>query len=193
MNTYFDEETHKYYYNGVEVPSVTEIAKPISFERLTNLPSHILENARHRGSLVHEAIETYLLTGEIEWEEIDPIAIPYVEWFVNWHRTYRPKILYVEYRLFDEDYSGTLDLLCEIDGEIYLIDYKATSVIDKKSLSVQLEGYKRKLAKMGIKVDKTAYLHLKKDGYVFKEIETNAEWFDILLLHNKFMREGKTK
>lgn len=188
MNNYFDEETHKYYYNGVEVPSVTEIAKPISFERLNSLPVHVLDYARLRGSLVHEAIENYLLTEEIDWEEINPIAVPYVEQFINWFRTYRPKILCVEYRLFDEDYCGTLDLLCEIDGNVYLIDYKATSVIDKKSLSVQLEGYKRKLAKRGIKIDKTAYLHLKKDGYVFKEIETNAEWFDILLLHNKFMR-----
>lgn len=188
MNTYFDEETHKYYYNGVEVPSVTEIAKPISFERLTNLPSHILENARHRGSLVHETIETYLLTGEIEWEEIDPIAIPYVEWFVNWHRTYRPKILYVEYRLFDEQYCGTADCVAEIDGEIILIDYKTTSSLDYKSLSVQLAGYKKLIEKIiNLKVDKCMALHLKKDGYSYKEIMPNYEWFEILLKHNNFM------
>ena len=36
MKTFFDEEKHKYYINEIEVPSVTEIAEPISFNRLND-------------------------------------------------------------------------------------------------------------------------------------------------------------
>ena len=66
MKEFFDEEQHKYFVNGIEVPSVTEIAEPISFNRLNNLPNHILERARMRGSQVHEFAEEYLLVGEID-------------------------------------------------------------------------------------------------------------------------------
>ena len=37
MANYFDEENHIYYYNNIEVPSITEIAKPISLEATENL------------------------------------------------------------------------------------------------------------------------------------------------------------
>jgi len=45
----------------------------------------------------------------------------------------------------------------------------------------------------GVDIDKTCYLWLnnrdKVDGYVFKEIVPNAEWFDVLLKHNEFMNK----
>lgn len=189
MKEYFDEEQHKYFVNGIEVPSVTEIAEPISFNRLNNLPNHVLERARIRGSKVHELAEEYLLTGEIDWSEIEPEFAGYLEQFILWVKTYRPKVLYAEYRMFCSNFAGTCDLICEIDKKTVLVDYKTTSAVDKKSLSVQLEGYKRLCKLHNIKIDECYYLHLKKDGYVFKPIETNPRWFDILLEHNKFMKE----
>lgn len=185
---YFDEETHTYYWKGEKVPSVTEIAKPISFERLNELPKWVVEQARQRGTEVHAYAEEYLLCGELDWDSIEPQYLPYVENFVNWAKTYKPKVLYTEYQMGCEDFAGTADLICEIDGKVILVDYKTTSNIDKKSLSVQLEGYDRLAKKNGISIDGYMYLHLKKDGYVFKEVKTDAEWFGILLQHNIKMR-----
>ena len=71
-NTYYDEENHKYYVNGVETPSVTEIANPISFERLNELQKHLVERARMRGQRCHEIAEEYLCCEEIEAEEFYP-------------------------------------------------------------------------------------------------------------------------
>ena len=153
MKEFFDEEQHKYFVNGIEVPSVTEIAEPISFNRLNNLPNHILERARMRGSQVHELAEEYLLVGEIDWNEIELDVAGYLEQFILWVRTYRPKVLYTEYRMFCSYFAGTCDLICEIDKKIVLIDYKTTSAVDKKSLSVQLEGYKRLCKLHNIKID----------------------------------------
>ena len=75
MANYFDEENHIYYYNNIEVPSITEIAKPISFERLTDLPKHILEKARNRGSRVHELAEEYLSGNVREKLELAEMAV----------------------------------------------------------------------------------------------------------------------
>lgn len=185
----FVEETHEYFYDGVKVPSVTEIAKPISFERLNDLPKWVVEQARQRGTEVHSYAEEYLLCGELDWDKIEPQHLPYIENFVNWARTYKPKVLYTEYRMGCEDFAGTADLICEIDDKVILVDYKTTSNIDKKSLSVQLEGYFRLANINGIHIDNVAFLHIKKNGYTFKLIKRDEEWFSILLKHNIKMRE----
>lgn len=192
---YFDEESHEYFRNGEKKPSVTDICKPVSSDRLGPLPPAMLERASERGRRIHEICQEYLLTdGNIDWDEIDPADLPYIEQFDNWYITYQPKVLYSEFVMFSDEYCGTCDLVCEIDGETYLVDFKTTSAVDKKSLSVQLEGYKRLLENIyGVDIDKTCYLWLnnrdKVDGYVFKEIVPNAEWFDVLLKHNEFMNK----
>lgn len=189
MTTYYDAEEHKYYVNGEEKPSITEIAKPISFERLNALQKSLLERARARGSRCHELAEQYLITGEIDTEEIESEYFPYMQQFVLWAKTYRPKVLYTEKPMFSDEFCGTCDLICEIDSKTILVDYKFTASADKKSLSVQLEGYKRLCDFYGIAIDDCYYLHIKKDSYVFKLIKTDAEWFDILLRHNQKMKE----
>ena len=187
MNLY-DEENHKYYVDGVELPSVTEIATPISAERLNALQMSLVEKARVRGSRCHELCEEYLLLDELEAEEIESEYIPYIKQFVIWCKTFRPKVLFTEKKLFGKEFCGTLDLVCEIDGKTIIVDYKFTSVADKKSLSVQLEGYYRLCSENNMHIDECWYLHIKKDGYVFKPIKRDSEWFDILLAHNKKMR-----
>ena len=186
---YYDEENHKYYVDGIEKPSVTEIAKPISEQRLNALQQHLLEQARRRGERCHELFEEYLLVGELDIDEIETEYIPYIQQFMLWVKTYKPKVIYTEKKLFTEEFCGTCDLICEIDGKIVLVDYKCTSVADKKSLSVQLEGYYRLCTACGIKIDECKYLHIKKDNYVFKPIKRDTEWFNILLWHNKIMKE----
>ena len=188
MNTRYDEELHKYYVGAKELPSVTEIAKPISSERLNALQMSLVEQARKRGQRCHELAEEYLLLGDIDAEEIEMQYLPYIQQFVLWVKTYRPKVIFAERKLFGENFAGTLDLICEIDGKIINVDYKFTSAIDKKSLSVQLEGYYRLCQENNIHIDESWYLHIKKDAFVFKPITRDSEWFDLLLAHNKKMR-----
>ena len=185
---YYNEELHQYFVGGEEKPSVTEIANPISFERLSALQISLLERARERGRRCHELFEQYLLLGELDPEEIETEYFPYVQQFVLWAKAYRPKVLFTEKKLYGEEFCGTADLICEIDGNLIIVDYKVTSAIDKKSLSVQLEGYYRLCKKIGLEIEDCYFLHIKKDSYVFKTIKRDAEWFDMLLFHNKKMR-----
>lgn len=189
METYYDEENHKYYVDGEERPSVTEIASPISFERLNALQQSLLERAKARGTRCHELFEEYLLMGELDIDTIETDYIPYVQQFILWARTYRPKVVFTEKKMFSYEFCGTADLIAKIDGKVVLVDYKCTSAVDKKSLSVQLEGYYRLCNLYGIEIDDCYVLHVKKDGYVFKPIKRNLRWFDILWEHNSFMRE----
>ncbi len=189
METFYNEETHEYFVDGVKTPNITNIASPISFERLDALQKSLLDRARARGSRCHELFEEYLLCGELDIETIETEYIPYVQQFILWVKTYRPKVIFTEKKLFSKEFCGTCDLICEIDDKTFLVDYKVTSVADKKSLSVQLEGYYRLCKLYKINIDECYYLHIKKDGYVFKPIIRNERWFDILLEHNKFMEE----
>lgn len=190
MTTYFNEETHKYYIDDIEYPSVTEICDPISFQRLDELSKTLLNRARARGTEVHEMCEQYALTEEISDDMEESEYAPYIANFIEWFRTYQVEVLFTEKRLYSTKlgYCGTCDLLCKIDGKLTLVDYKATSAIDKKSLSVQLVGYKKLLKEYGYDVEETMVLHLKKDGYVYKPITLDEEWFEILLRHNQKMR-----
>ena len=188
MNNFYNEETHQYFVDGVEKPSVTEIAKPISAERLNALQMHLLEVARKRGTRCHELFEQFLLLGDLEGSDIEDEYIPYVKQFMLWARTYRPKVLFTEKQLFGQDFCGTADLVCEIDGKTIIVDYKTSSAVDKKSLSVQLEGYYRLCRDYGMDIDDVYYLHIRKDGYTFKQIKRDVLWFDLLLVHNKKMK-----
>lgn len=189
MKTYYDEEKHEYYVDGVKKPSVTDICSPISAQRLNALQQSVVDRAKQRGSECHKLFEEYILLGEIDIESVETEYLPYIQQFALWVKTYKPKPIYTEKQLFGSDFCGTCDLICEIDDKILLVDYKVTATADKKSLSVQLEGYYRLCEKYGITIDECWYLHIKKDGYVFKPIVRNKRWFDILLEHNKFMRE----
>lgn len=187
----FDEELHKYFINGIEYPSVTEICEPISFKKLDAIQKSVIERSAARGSAIHELISDYVLTEEYDIDEIQSEYIPYFGAFLEWWRTYRPKTLYSELKLGNPiiGFCGTCDFICIIDGELVLIDFKTTSALDKKYLSVQLAGYKKLCFLSGLDIQKTYALHLKKDGkYSFVEIIPDNDWFELLISHNKKMR-----
>lgn len=197
-NKYFNEETHEYFIDDKKFPSVTDIVSPISFERMDAINKVVLENARRRGTEVHELCETLLLIGEIDEDAIPNSYLPYIYAFEYWLKTYKPKVLFTEHKLFSATlgYCGTVDLICEIDNEVILLDIKATSVIDYKSVSVQLAGYMNllKAERPNLNISKTYVLHLKKaQDFTFKEVEPDYEWFDILKRHNIKMNSKKEK
>jgi len=190
-NIVFDEEKHEYTIDGERLPSVTEICEPISFKKLDAVNKVIVAKAAMRGTLVHELIENYIYTGEFSDEEVPAEIQAYLVAFANWWFTYKPTPLYNELLVGSKElgYCGTCDFVCKIDNKLTLIDFKTTSSIDKKYLSVQLYGYKNALAEKGINIEVCAVLHLKKDGdWNYQEIEPDKEWFELLLKHNKKMR-----
>lgn len=139
-----------------------------------------LKNAAgDRGSKVHKAIET-LMDGqlvkiddkfvnpttnqpeELTIEEYDAILS-----FANWFNEVKPKIIAAEFVVFndEENYAGTVDLLCEIDKEVWLIDFKTSQSVWSE-YELQVSAYKHAMSK---KIDKLGILQV---GYK----KNKAKW-----------------
>jgi len=55
-------------------------------------------------------------------------------------------------------------LLCKIDGDLVLVDYKTTYSVQEQLCGVQLEAYAYALSAHGVSVDRKEILQLKKTG-----------------------------
>jgi len=92
---------------------------------------YIVKKAGADGTQVHEMIEDYLNGKELNFIENGiPMYDPNI-WqgflrFVEWWETYKPTLLETEVHLFSDKIkvAGTCDLVCEIDGEVWVIDFK---------------------------------------------------------------------
>ena len=93
----FNEIKHQYSVNGLVLPSVTQILKPISSEIYDLIDSNVLEKAAAKGTLVHYATELYDLYGI---EEIDEENKGYLEAYKRFKNDYQVEVLEVEKQLF---------------------------------------------------------------------------------------------
>lgn len=148
-----------------------------------------------RGSKVHKAIEKLIAGEEVtidsklknsngieeditadEWEAICS--------FVEWHKETKPKILHCEITTISEvnNYAGTVDLICEIDGEVWVVDFKTSAAIYASHI-IQISAYKHSLIEEGIIKDcklavlQVGYKKNKKQKYKFTEIEDEFKLF----------------
>lgn len=152
--SYLDEKNHQYYNDKNEpIPSVTQIIsilnknglvkwanilgfKKINAEKLINEKALI-------GSLLHDRISKYLKGEEYSphlSEEINDRVDELYNIFLKWYDVSQPKLIFTEKNYINNLYGGTIDLLCEIEGKIYLIDFKTSKKIHSTQL-IQLAGY----------------------------------------------------
>jgi hypothetical protein len=143
--------------DGNEIPSVTQLIGLIGSDALTKWANSLglrriklddyLDEVSTAGSLTHERIEKFL-KGESVYEEneyygkkIEEIAEKAFSHFREWEKAAQVKPIWIEKRLSNNRYGGTIDLLAEIrQGPIILIDFK-TSKHPKPSHLMQLAGY----------------------------------------------------
>jgi hypothetical protein len=123
----FDAPTHTYTLDGVRVPSVTGILQASGLIDFSGIPEPVLDAAKYRGTIVHEAIH-FANEGDLDTTQFEldfPAFIGYVD---GWRafcaqRTFVP--LVNEYRLASRRHqvAGTLDTLGLLDGEAVLLDF----------------------------------------------------------------------
>ena len=169
----FDEIKHRYFLNGYVLPSVTQIMKPLSSVEYKDVDEAVLMRAAERGTAVHEAIEYKI---KYDFDDCPAEYEEYYKAFLKFAQDYKPKWISSEMRTYHRQlmYAGTVDLICEIDGEKVLVDFKTSSKINHMLTGVQLEAYAQALSSYGVDVDYKAILHLKKDGkYSFERYEKN--------------------
>lgn len=135
----FDDRRHIYRLKGIELPSVTQVMKPLSDETYRSVEPRVLNRAADKGTAVHNAIENYISFGI---EDIDPEFSGYFTAFLRWYREFNVKPIASEYRLYHKfmGYAGTADLICDIGGQLHLVDYKTTQQIEEMLVKVQLKA-----------------------------------------------------
>jgi hypothetical protein len=182
----FDEQAHRYTLNGRPVPSVTTVLRAV-------IPHFDADDwYLQRGTAVHACAA---LIAQGKDFDADPQINGQVAACRKFFADYRPTVLHVEQRVASTAYgfAGTLDLVCAVDGEVFLVDWKSTLT---KTVQWQLGAYAVGLKEScGLSVKKGFGIELKADG-TYKAGETydltraGREFLAFLGSYNAMKREG---
>lgn len=164
----FVPQNHTYWVDDVEVPSVTTVMKRSDvYSDYSMVPPHILERAASIGITTHKAVENWINKGTLLTTD-DESANVYLDGFVLFLRENDFEPLYAEIKLYDPVlwYAGTIDLVCRVNGTLYICDIKTTNKLNKEAIELQLAAY---LNLIGIssrndRISDRAVIWLKKDG-----------------------------
>ena len=165
-----------YQRNGEYYPSVTYVLshypKGKFFEdwlkKVGYSADYIVKKASEEGTQVHEMIEAYLNGEELKFlEHGRPMYAPSI-WqmflrFVDFWEEYKPTLIEAEIHLFSDELkiAGTCDMVCEINGELWVIDFKTSNHL-QTTYDLQTAIYAKCFEEcFGKKVDRTGVLWLK--------------------------------
>lgn len=160
----------------------------------------IMQKAGNKGTKVHQAIHSLLLGNEVhmddklpnadtgEPEEITLEEYEAVMSFVEWFQETKPEVFASELVVFNEEhtFAGTLDLICKINGEIWLWDYKTSAEI-YPSHEAQISSYKHAVADT-FKIDRMGILQVgyKRNKHKKWKATEIPDQFDLFLAAKRF-------
>jgi len=136
-------DSRYYQRNGEFYPSITYVLgaypKGKFFEdwlkKVGYASEHIVRKASEQGTETHEMIEDYLNGKELNFlsksghPQYDTLVWQMFLRFVDFWEEYNPKLIETEVHLFSDEIkvAGTCDMVCEIDGELWIIDFKTSN------------------------------------------------------------------
>ena len=134
----FDEATHTYTLDGIQLPSVTEVTRFCAYDYKSDRP-WLAEAAACRGTAVHEACA--LIDYGEEPEETPEIA-GYLKAYRRFLADYKPEWELIEHPMgsLDVGFAGTLDRFGTIRESPLILDIK-TGQLHDAALSAQMTGY----------------------------------------------------
>jgi len=108
----------------------------------------IARKAADEGTETHEAIEKFLNGEELVWiNEYGKAKYNLIVWqmilrFADFWNTVKPRLIATEQHIFSDEYqyAGTIDLVVEIEGKIWLLDIKTSNSLHT-SYDLQLAAY----------------------------------------------------
>ena len=135
------DEAHLYLYNGVIIPSVSQVLREKVFpNKYKNVPKWILEKKASYGTEVHEDIE------KLEAGEVIEVSSVYIneglKQYGKLKKEYNFNVLEQEQIVcYKGLYAGRFDMIFEMDGKRCLCDIKTTAELDKDYIAWQLSMY----------------------------------------------------
>ena len=190
------------------VPSVTWIAghypKGIGFykwlaDKGWDEAEAIKSAAGDKGSKVHLAISAILAGEEVrvdskfinpssgQSEELTPEEVECIKSFIDWRDAVKPESIAWDVVVYSdkEGYAGSIDYICRIEGQLYIIDFKTSQSIWRE-MEMQISAYRHTVEngenpifqnnkQLDVAGIKTAILQIgyrrNKDFYKFTEVE----------------------
>lgn len=152
----FYPEAHQYFVGDKELPSITTLLSKVYGSPYTNVNPEILKRASEYGTAVHNELQELI---EMRKESPDiPLFCTYQEtqnYFTFVEDIYKIKPILTEkvIILYDKENNpvsaGRFDLLCTVNGELTLADFKTTSTIHRQLVTAQLNLYAKGAVQSG--------------------------------------------
>lgn len=127
------------------------------------------------GTQVHSACERFLNGLTVELPAEDPIGefSQLFYGFTRWLDKFKPDLIATEQFVYStrHGYAGSADFVCEIDGELWIIDFKTSKSLHD-AMGLQLAAYRQAYQEMTGRRARTAILKLTtktQKGWQFKE------------------------
>lgn len=169
------DETHTYIFNGIILPSITQILKIKFGNKYKDVSEKVLKKASEKGTEVHQAIEDY---------EVRNINVE------NCKELHNYKFLKKQFKfdcigneipivLFNEGEAvsaGRIDLILKEGENIGIGDIKRTSVFDKEYVTYQTNLYRIGYQQTyGIEIKFLKGLHLRDKVRKYIDLPINEE------------------
>jgi hypothetical protein len=151
---------HNYTVDGRNVDGVTSIITAAVGDRWPCDPWYL-----QRGTAVHECYRLLALDEDLEQYYIDDDCVPYIGQWLTWLAQANIRVLMPEIRVYSRiyNYCGTIDLVCDLDNLLTIIDYKASaSERDKWQLAAYALAWKEQTGK---EVKQVIGLEIKPEGW----------------------------
>lgn len=171
---YFDD-THTYIFDGIILPSITQILKKEFGNKYNNVSEAVLKRASEKGTQVHQAIENY------EKHKIDDTTCQEL-------RNYKFLKKQLNFECIDNEVpivlflngipvsAGRIDLILKEGNEIGIGDIKRTSEFDKNYVAFQTNLYRIGYQQTyGVKISFLRGLHLREKKRKYHELPIDEE------------------
>ena len=177
------DETHTYIYDGVVLPSITQLLKAKFGSKYDRVPDKVLNRASVQGTAVHKAIEDYEQQG-IESDLVELRNYKFLKKKYNFECIDNevPVVLFVNNEAVA---CGRLDLVLTEDGKVGLGDIKRTSTLDKNYLAYQLNLYRIAYQQCyDTNIEFLRGIHLREDVRKYVTLPINERLVDEILKEN---------
>lgn len=176
----FSAPEHTYDVDGVRLPSVTQILRPIQ----GYIPKALMEEGARRGIAVHQGCE-FIDAGFDD--DVDPIAVGYCRGYKRFLAETKAVVLKSEYRVANPPakYAGTIDRVIRWGDDIFILDIKTGEMQVWMRLQLAAYAYGYWLMESGdpkVRLPKCAVLALDEGGgYQVHEYKGVEEAFGAFL------------
>ncbi len=183
------DESHTYLFNGVILPSITQILKMKFGNKYNGVSKEVLQKASENGTRVHEAIENY------EKRSIDkPGCVELRNYKLLKNRfgfecldNEVPIVLFLDGKPVS---AGRVDLILKDGDKVGIADIKRTSVFDKEYVTYQTNLYRIGYQQCyGVEIEFLKGLHLRENTRKYISLPINEEVS--LNLVKKYLEERK--